>query len=684
MLYDERKIKVTDKNGNRIAEFSNKYTIQDTRTKKNLMIAPTIDIVQNGESTLDFQMLHSSEKWQQIKDPENLYECNGRIYTALNEGSIVYNGSIVEVTLVELWYLLKKKFVQAYNVDTNIEAMDTHIVKILPKSTAKLVINGVSYEDSDVKDITGQVMPRGSAGYALWAILKGTDWRLGVCDVLPDGFDASKDYGTFNVESDMKSVLENIEYIQQLYGGILDWDSKNKILNLRDERKDTEFNQWKGYSIRKNKNLKELPTITWDNNIITRLYPLGNGNLNINRVNDDKPYIDNFSYTDKIYEAYLQNSNIYDTNDEGGQKTLKFWAEQQLEKMCRPRKTINYSIVDMRATTESGFETFDINDIVKAYYTDTETGEEVFEYLRINHLNYNYFYPSSESTIEVGDKISNETELFYQIYKDNQNSAQTDYNGNLSGFDISIEIPEEFWSQYGGFGYASLTEITRLYAEKITDNTEAIAEVYVYADETFATVESFTAFVEETDEKFQYSETRITQISDALSAQIELEAYHYDKLSSEIDTTNEALASFKIYADGHFATISQLASYTTYDAVGNMISTSEASIKAYADANYASITLKATVDNINSRTQGINNQGGYLVVSSDYSSLGYTYAGQLFIYKSGLVQLDAVSLNIRSTGVTMIYAGGTLSLNGGNVQILGSNVKWSGNYLTKA
>lgn len=655
---EERFVTVKDKNGKLLAKFSNKTPASSNSDKKNLMVSPTIDITSNGDSTLSFQMFVASEKWQAIKDPQNLYYCNGRVYTAMNEQSYVYSGPVVNVTLVELWYLLAYKYVKAHNVNTEVEALDDHTVKILPKTDKKykLTVNGVQYDDSEVKDSRGVVMPRGSAGYALWAILKGSGWSLGVCDVLPDGFDAANDYGTFNVETDMKDVLQNIQFVQQLYGGILDWDSENKVLNLRDERKEgTDFNTWKGYAIRKGKNLSDYPTITWDNNIITRLYPLGNGNLNIKKVNDNKGYVDNFSYTTDIYESYLQNANIYDTNDEGGQKTLKFWGEQQVAKYCRPRKSISYQIVDVRAVEEQAHESVDVNDIVKAYYQDTESGAEVSEFLRVQHLTYNWFFPSSDSTVEVGDKISNEIELFYQVYKQTENSAATDANGHLSGADIYLEVPEEYWdSLFGGnFGYASLQVITNLHAEHETENTLAISDLRVYADDTFATITSFTSFQEWTEESFKESTTRIDQVSSALYAQIELEAKHHEEsleytqesvanlrlyvdgdfaqaqlkaaysyADEKTQQVSNALASFQAYADRTFATTAQLSSYTTYDAVGNLISQSEASIKTYVGNNFASASIAASVNNLSSAYKYAGSvSGSYVYVSNTTVSL---------------------------------------------------------------
>lgn len=617
----KRKITVYNKSMKRIAEFSNSTISTTPEAQKNAMVNPTVTMVSNGESKLEFEMLSNSEKWQSIKDPENIYQCGNKRYTALNKNSIVYNGDIVSVTLVETWYLLSRVFVQAHNVDSKVEALDEHTVKILPKTSSnlKLTVNGIAYEDSQVTDQRGVQMPRGSAGYALWAVLKGTDWKLGVCDVLPDGFDASKDYGTFNVESDMKSALENIQFIQSLYGGILVWDSINKTVSLRDETKEgSDFNTWKGYEIRKKKNLAEPPKITWDNDIITKAYPLGNGNLNIRKVNGGKSFVENYSYTKDVYEGYIKNPNIYYTGDEAGQKTLKFWADQQLEKICKPRKSIEYNIIDLRSTPGYEHETFDINDIVKAYYMDE--GKEVFGFERIQELSYNYFFPSSDSTIVVGDKVSNKTEIFHQIYKKQKDSAPTDNNGNLSADDIYIEIPDFFLEDFGylpdGFGYSSLTKITELHAYHEKKNADGIvtteAAVRVVADDLKAQVETFTTFKKETDDKFVQSSTQITQISDELQAQITLEANHYVETTQGITNTN---ARIDLVANDLSAQISLEASH--YQESINYTRNSVAGLRAYVDGDRAIATLNAAYDYTNQKTGEVSNSLAQFVAEAN-------------------------------------------------------------------
>lgn len=649
MKFERRYIRVYDKTGKLIAIFDNTSNANKNEVQRNLMSNPIVEIESNGASTLSFQMLSNSEKWQQIKHPENVYECGGKYYTALSENSFVYDDLTVNVTLVETWYLLKKVFLQAHNVDTSIEAMDEHTVKILPKTDPKfrMTVNGVAYDDSQIRDSRGVLMPRGSAGYALWGILKGTDWSLGVCDLIPKGFDPKNDYGTFNVETDMKSALENIQFIQELYGGILVWDSKNKTCSLRDETKEgSDFNTWKGFEIRKNKNLASVPQITIDNDITTRLYPLGNGNLNIKRVNGGKGYVDNFSFTNAIRCKYIQNADIHDTNDEGGQKTLKFWAEKELAKLCKPRRSIKYNIIDLRATPGFEHEQFDVNDIVKAYFPDTETGKEIFEFVRIQRIKYNYFFPSSESEVDVGDKVANETELFLQIYKNMNSSAHTDANGHLSGDDVWTEVPEKWICDEEGnitsSSSKSLNQSISLIAEKHTESTDAIAGLKIYADETFATVESFTSFEKKTDDAISKSNTRISQVSNDLGAQITLEASHYSETKQGISNAN---ASINVVANNLQAEVTSRTQFETN--INGRVSEAFTEISQVSDKAQSAINITA---GFNNKVAGIeikvNDQGSEIRLKADK-----TYVDNLV---AGYVKTNELDADVASLGYSKI------------------------------
>lgn len=524
-----KKVFVYDKNGNYLAYFdSDSPSNPDNRI--NMMIEPTVSVESNGASTFTFKMNAYSQKWQDIYDAENIYLVDGRKYVCLNESGIVRENETVTVTAEETWKLLSKKYVQAYNVPKDQEGIDAQSVVLLPKSKEPLVVNGKTYNNVPY--------PRGSAGYNLWALLQGSGWSLQTCDVMVDGFNAAEDFGVFNLETDQKDLLYNIQLVQELYGGILVWDSIHNTVSLRDPDKwDTDY----GFEIRKGKNLQTL-TITEDTDVITRLYPLGESYLNIEKVNNGKRYLDNFSYTNVIYERNLQNSDIYD------QKQLKFWGEQQLKKLCKPRKTVNANIVDVRTMPNREHEVFDINDIATVVYTEDVDQKLKKEKLRIISWSYNVFAPY-EATIVLGDRRKDVVDILKQAYDaGNKSDSVIDSNGNIDigniwdnefGGSFKAEMEEEQDKMYE---YITETEhrleikiddvegsladfiveangkfaTIEAFTQFKTETTEAITGLKMYADDTFATIKSFTQFKTETTNSF----TQIEQYVDSVEARV--------------------------------------------------------------------------------------------------------------------------------------------------------------------
>lgn len=850
-MFDNR-VYVYNKKMELLATFSGDAEGISEEAMRELMVAPTVHIEQNGVSSLTFQMLASAEKWKDIQDPENIYRLNDRFYTALNDGAysqIDENGvSIMNVSLLETWSLLSRQFNQAYNcgiytyakakfveyvtdgakftisaadclnpgetistqkaweqvkawtptdddgnqlsyailtndnfkptnwkdapssvfmksftvsgntataiiqsraktkvtqvyqydnswsfkldvkplpakiesvkinytivsdgtfktdekditsytynvstgtvtvsykpakdeqvnavmithMETDLgdisagatctfaygaEAIDEHTFVILPKANKKykLTIDGVSYEDSEVKDSRGVVMPRGSGGYAMWAALKNSGWTLGICDVIAKDFDPSIDYGCFNIESDIKDVLYNVQYIQQLYGGILDWDSEHKVLNYRAENDtdyqayDDGFNRWTGYEFREGKNMTERPVVTYDNSLITRAYLLGYGNLNIKQVNDGKSYIDDFSYTDTVYEGYLEQPLIYDTRDEGGQKQLLYWGKKELAKQCRPRKNVSFSVTDVRTTEGMEHEVFDIHDVVRIRYRDELTGEEVIEDKRITLWEYNAF-AMEDCSIEVGDTTQNLTELFKLVYNKSLKSPDTNNSGNISS--NNIHMNGIGWggngdSWFGSGSSDSLTRYIELIAQTSTKNSDAIAGLILDTSAIHSQVDLFALYQKQTDNLFTQSYAGLQLYADEKSAEATLSANHYsESLTQQLNGTLtqrivQTEASLKTYADnvgsrveatatGYYETLnSALGTLRTQTQAGltavqneqaamsrqfasfqqeinGELRETKADIIAYADRNYASASMLAQVENEVSRIE---------------------------------------------------------------------------------
>lgn len=521
-----KKVYVYNKNNELLAYFDGEPPSYP-ENRIDMMIDPTVTIESNGISTFTFSMNMYSQKWADISDPENIYLVDGRKYVCLNETGIVTENETVTVTAYETWKLLEKKYIQAYNVPKEDEFIDDQTVCLLPKSTEPLVVNGVTY--------TNNPYPRGSAGYNYWALLQGSGWTLAFCDVIADGFNAAEDYGVFNVETDQKDLLYNLEHVRDLYGGIFEWDSVNQTLSVHDSSK---WNNDYGFEIRKGKNLQTL-TISMDTDITTRLYPLGENSLNISAVNNGKRYVDDFSYTTAIYEKNLQNSDIYD------QKQLLYWGQEQVKKLSRPRKNINCEIVDVRTVEGREYEIFDINHLATVVYSDGPEQTLTKETLRIISWTYNVFAPY-QATIELGDKLQNMVDFLKQSYDAGNKADGVIDSGGRIDYDSLWDY--ENGTYWGDTLYNYIHETEHRLEIKIDDVEGSLADFIIEANETFATIEALVQF-----------ETETTQ----------------------------AIANLKMYADDTFATVVSLAEFKT--------ETSQAltRIEQYVDDVEATVSLQA-------------------------------------------------------------------------------------------
>lgn len=622
-----KKVYVYNKNNELLAYFDGEPPSYP-ENRIDMMIEPTVTIESNGASTFTFSMNMYSQKWQDISDPENIYLVDGRKYVCLNETGIVTENETVTVTAYETWKLLEKRYVQAYNVPKEDEFIDDQTVCLLPKSTEPLVVNGVTY--------TNNPYPRGSAGYNYWALLQGSGWTLAFCDVIADGFNAAEDYGVFNVETDQKDLLYNLEHVRDLYGGIFEWDSVNQTLSVHDSSK---WNNDYGFEIRKGKNLQTL-TISMDTDITTRLYPLGENSLNISAVNNGKRYVDDFSYTTAIYEKNLQNSDIYD------QKQLLYWGQEQVKKLSRPRKNINCEIVDVRTVEGREYETFDINHLATVVYSDGPEQTLTKETLRIISWTYNVFAPY-QATIELGDKLQNMVDFLKQSYESGNKADSVIDSGGRIDYDSLWDY--ENGTYWGDTLYKYIHETEHRLEIKIddvegsladfiveanetfatiealvkfeTETTTAIANLKMYADDTFATIESFVSFQTQTSQHF----ASITQYVDSVSSEVSI-------VAGEVNSQGQEIARISVRVNNVEGSVIDL----------------EADV----------INLDGDITNINSKVTNIN--GRLNAAEGDIDSLSSRTATieRAYITEADVDRIVAKEINGITITASKIYLGG--------------------------
>ena len=375
-------IYVLDKNETLLAMFK--------KDDKNTIINPKINKTQNSETTFTFSIAINNPKWEQIKNPENLYIVNDMMFSTNFEGSfeeiISDNGEeYINVIAYERQKLLSRKFVRAWNSTTGFDVVDTFMVVVLSNGDLPLKNNG---------QLVNSTYTSGSSGYILDALLYGTGWTTGICDV----------EGTFDFETDLIDIYENILKVQEIWGGILVFDSLNKKVHHRDE---TKFLPYSGYEVKYAKNMQSSEN-RYNNKIITKLCPLGEGNLNIKSVNDGSEWLTNYTYTDTILEGIVNNPDITEPNQ------LKAWGERKLQDLCKPSKELTVQTVLLNKIKGYELEELDINHIVDVI--NYQGIENTIEQLRVVNFEYN-LWDFSDATIQLSDITLESTDIFKKAVK---------------------------------------------------------------------------------------------------------------------------------------------------------------------------------------------------------------------------------------------------------------------------
>lgn len=366
---------------------------------------PRIKDTQNSESVFTFNIDVKNPKWKEINNPENLYYVDGKVYSTnfegcFNETITENNEDYVTITSYERQKLLSRRYVRAWNSETGFEKIDTFMVVVLSNGNLALKNNDELVKSSHLP---------GTSGYALDALLYGTGWKTGTCDV----------EGTFDLETDQVDIWENVLKVQQIWGGIIVVDSANKIIHHRDE---TKWLPYDGYEVRYKKNMQSLEKL-YNNKIITKLCPLGESGLNIKSVNDGSEWLTNFSYTTSVLEGIENNPDIVDSEQ------LKKWGERKLKDLCKPRKELQVETFLLYQVEGYELERIGLNDIVDVINFAGIEGD--IEQLRVVEFDYGV-WDFSDATVNLSDITLDSTDIF----KKTVSATNSINNGTLNAKNI--------------------------------------------------------------------------------------------------------------------------------------------------------------------------------------------------------------------------------------------------------
>lgn len=395
-IEEDNQIYVLNKNEYLLAVFN--------KDDDNTLINPRIEKRQNSESVFTFTIDVKNPKWEEINNPENLYLVDGMIFSTNFDGSfkeiITENDEkTVEVTAYERQQLLSRKYVRAWNSETNLERIDTFMVVILSNGNLALKNNGTEIVTR---------YPKGSSGYVLEGLLYGTGWTVGTCDIyeyengeLVLDEDNNPVYLKFDLETDQLNIYDNILKVQELWGGILVFDSMNKIVHHRSE---TTYLPYNGYEVKYRKNMQSLEK-EYNNKIITKLCPLGEGGLNIKSVNNGSEWLENYEYTDTVLEGIENNPDITDPMQ------LKRWGERKLKMLCQPSIELEVNVALLYQLEGYELETVDLNHIVDVInYNDVDN-----DYVQLRVVEFAYsVWDKSDAVIKLTNITLDSTDIFRQ------------------------------------------------------------------------------------------------------------------------------------------------------------------------------------------------------------------------------------------------------------------------------
>lgn len=432
------------------------------------LINPIIDEIQNSETTLTFQVPASSEKWKSTYNPENLYLADGKVFSANFSDAIERertdeNEDLITIVAYERQKLLEREFVRAWNSTTGFDRIDDFMVVIVSGGNLDLVNDGYNVPTTHEK---------GTSGYVLDGLLFGTGWRTGTCDV----------EGVFDLETDQTSIYENIMQVQEIWGGILVFDSLNKIVHHRDE---TKWLPYSGFEVKYQKNLQSSRYIG-DNKIITYLCPLGEGGLNIKDINNGSLWLVNTEYTNSILRGIENNDNIYE------QDQLKRWGERKLEELCKPRRELTMTTALLNNVEGYEYEQVHLNDIVDVI--DFEFVEDRVTQLRVIEYKH-YLWSGADAELVIGDITLESTDIFKKTAK----ATNLINNGTLD----TTKVVDYYKNGQ------SLRKTLKQIDQTITDTK---AELEIADDSLSARITTNTTRVNNLDNDIVSQERRLTQL----------------------------------------------------------------------------------------------------------------------------------------------------------------------------
>lgn len=150
-----------------------------------------------------------------------------------------------------------------------------------------------------------------------------------------------------------KNALSILRATQNIHGGDLIFDCPNRLVHLL-----TFGGRDTGALFAYKKNLKSIQRVVDTRSLVTRLYAYGKDGMTFASINNNREYVEDFTYTNEVRISTLDCSNF--TNP---YQMLEF-TQMRLAQYAKPRISYVLSAMDLSALTGYEHEAWDLGDIV--------------------------------------------------------------------------------------------------------------------------------------------------------------------------------------------------------------------------------------------------------------------------------------------------------------------------------
>ena len=213
------------------------------------------------------------------------------------------------------------------------------------------------------------------------------------------------------------------------------FDNANKVVYIIDPAAASNL----GAFATRDLNLKELNFKGKSTDFATRMYAEGADGLTFASINNNKAYIDNNTYSNKVISVYWKDERY--TNAQ----SLLDDATRKLAEIAKPSRSYDCDVLDLAQTNPEmyGFETFGLFNLITLI---DDAQERQLEYQIVERWSYPY-YPvknkivlSTETpkiqnqVVQIKDAINNPTSAFQQIMQSAIANSTALITGNRGGY----------------------------------------------------------------------------------------------------------------------------------------------------------------------------------------------------------------------------------------------------------